>query len=187
MLSPPGGMTKSSGPSTCDAIDAAIDGGGRLDVVLHALQADPDAGETRQRKAVDAVIEHLLDAGRIEHRDHRVDHGELGLMRGGRAFAGMVVAHQRQDAAMLGRAGVIGVAEDVAGAVDARALAVPDAEHAVVLAFAAQLGLLRAPERGRGEVLVEARMEDDIALADQQIARAGRRLPGRRSASRDSR
>ena len=46
------------------------------------------------------------------------------------------------DAAVLGCAGVVGVAEDIAGAVDAGPLAVPDAEHAVVLAFAAQLGLL---------------------------------------------
>ena len=57
----------------------------------------------------------------------------------------------------LRRAGEIGVAEHVAGAVDAGPLAVPDAEHAIELAFAAQLGLLRAPQRGGGEVLVEAR------------------------------
>ena len=80
-------------------------------------------------------------------------------MRGGGGFGGVVVAHQRQHAAMLRGAGEVGVAEDVAGAVDARALAVPDAEHAVVLALAAQLGLLRAPERGGGEVLVEAGLE----------------------------
>ena len=37
---------------------------------------------------------------------------------------------------------MVGVSEDVAGPVDARAFAVPDAEYAVVFAFAAQLGLL---------------------------------------------
>ena len=51
---------------------------------------------------------------------------------------------------------MVGVAESVAGAVDAGALAVPQREHAVVLALAAQLRLLAAPDRGRGEVLVEA-------------------------------
>ena len=32
-----------------DAVDAAVDGGGGLDVVLHALEADPHAGIARQR------------------------------------------------------------------------------------------------------------------------------------------
>src|SRR6185312_7232942 len=48
-------------------------------------------------------------------------------------------------------------------AVDARALAVPHAEHAVVSALATQLGLLRAPYRGGGEVLVDAALETDVA------------------------
>ena len=82
----------------------------------------------------------------------------------------MVVAHQRQHAAMLGGAGEIGVAEHVAGAVDARALAVPEPEHAVVLALAAQLGLLRAPERGGGEVLVDAGLEEDVVLVAARAA-----------------
>ena len=56
-------------------------------------------------------------------------------------------------------------------AVDARALAVPDAEHAVVLALAAQLGLLRAPQRGGGEVLVEAGLEHDV-VRREHAARA---------------
>ena len=74
----------------------------------------------------------------------------------------MVVAHQGEHAAMLRGAGGVGVAQHVAGAVDARPFAVPDAEHAVVLAFAAHLGLLRAPQRGRGKVLVEAGLEHDV-------------------------
>ena len=87
---------------------------------------------------------------------------EFGLMRGGGGFRRVVVAHQREHAAVLRGAGEIGVAEHVAGAVDARALAVPHAEHAIVLALAAQLGLLRAPQRGGGEVLVEAGLEEDV-------------------------
>ena len=75
----------------------------------------------------------------------------------------MVVAHQRDDAAMGRGSGVVGVAEHVAGAVDARTLAVPDAEHAVIGALAMQFGLLRAPKRRRGQVFVEARLKQDIA------------------------
>jgi hypothetical protein len=84
------------------------------------------------------------------------------LVRGGRGFGGVVVAHQRQHAAELRSAGGIGMAEHVAGAVDARTLAVPHAEHAIELAFAAQLGLLRAPQRGGGEVLVDGGLEFDV-------------------------
>ncbi len=74
----------------------------------------------------------------------------------------MVVAHEREHAAVLGGAGEIGVAEHVAGAVDAGTLAVPHAEHAIELALAAQLGLLRAPERGGGQLLVDAGLELDV-------------------------
>ena len=84
-------------------------------------------------------------------------------------FGGVVVAHQRQDAAVLGRAGQIGVAEHVAGAVDTGALAVPHAEDAVVLALAAQFGLLRAPYRGGGQVLVDAALEADIACFEERF------------------
>ena len=127
-----------------------------------------------RREAQDAVVEDLLHAGRIEHRDHVVDEGELGLVGAGRAFAGVVVAHQGEHAAVLGGAGVVGVAEHVAGAVEAGALAVPHAEHAVVLALAAQLGLLRAPQRGGGQVLVEAGHElDVVGLEDAPGAQHG--------------
>ena len=74
----------------------------------------------------------------------------------------MVVAHQGDDAAVLRRPGEVGVAEHVAGAVDARPLAVPDAEHAIELALATQFGLLRSPQCGRGQFLVETRLEGDI-------------------------
>ena len=75
----------------------------------------------------------------------------------------MVVAHEHDDAAMLRRAGGIGMPEDVARAVDARPLPVPHAEHAVVPALATHLGLLGAPQRRRREVFVEARLEHDVA------------------------
>ena len=65
-------------------------------------------------------------------------------------------------------AGEIGVAEHVAGAVDARPLAVPHGEHAIVLALAAQFGLLRAPDRGRGEILVDAALEADVVLVEER-------------------
>ncbi len=74
----------------------------------------------------------------------------------------MVVAHQSEHAAVLGRSGNVGVAEDVARAVDARTFAVPECEHPVMLAFAQQSGLLGAPAGGRGELFVEPRLELDM-------------------------
>ena len=132
------------GDDDLDAVEAAVDHGGRFDRLVHAFERGPGAGEARHRPAVEAVIDDLLHARRVEDRDHHVDEVEFGLMGGGRGFRGMVVAHQGDDAAVLRGAGEIGVAEGVAGAVDARALAVPHAEHAIEPALAAQLGLLRA-------------------------------------------
>ena len=128
-----------------DALEAAVDDAGQLDRLVHAFERGPGAGEARHRPAVKRVVDDLLHAARIEDRHHHVDEMEFGLVRGGGGFRGVVVAHQREHAAVLGGAGEIGVAEHVAGAVDARTLAVPEAEHAIELALAAQFGLLRAP------------------------------------------
>ena len=87
-------------------------------------------------------------------------------MRGGGGFGGVVVAHQRDHAAVLGGAGEIGVAEHIARAIDARTLAVPHAENAIELALAAQFGLLATPERGGGEFLVDAGLELDVGGRD---------------------
>ena len=116
-------------------------------------------------------IENLLNAGRVQDRHHHVDEHELGLMRRRRGFAGVIIAHQRDHAAIRTRAGEIGVAENIAGTVDARPLAVPDAEHAVIGTLAAYLGLLAAPQRRRRQILVEARLKDDV-IGFEKLARA---------------
>ena len=65
--------------------------------------------------------------------------------------------------------------EGVAGAVDARTLAVPDGEHAVEVALVAEdVRLLRAPACRRREVLVDARLEVHVVLL--QEFRRGREL-----------
>ena len=162
-------------------VERAVDRGGRFDIVLDAFQPDPGAGVARHGIAEEAVVEDLLHAGRIEDRDHRIDEGELGLVRRGRGFAGVVVAHQRQHAAPRRGAGKVGVAQRVAGAVDARPLAVPEAEYAVETAVAAQFGLLRPPQRGRRKVFVDTRIEDDarrlqhIGGAPQLLVEAAQR------------
>ena len=150
------------GRDDLDAVEAAVDDAGRLHRLVHAFERGPGAGEARHRPAIERVVDDLLHAGRIEDRHHHVDEMEFGLMRGGGGFRGVVVAHQGENAAVLGGAGHVGVAEDVAGTIDARALAVPHAEDAIELALAAQLGLLRAPQRGGGELFVDAGRELDV-------------------------
>ncbi len=78
----------------------------------------------------------------------------------------MVVAGQTKHAAVLGRACRIAVAEHVAATVDAGALAVPDADHAIMVGAGRQIELLRAPDRGRREILVHAGLELDVVLLE---------------------
>ena len=54
------------------------------------------------------------------------------------------------------------MAEHVAGTIDAGALAVPHAKHAIELTLAAQFGLLGAPERSGGKFLVDAGLKLDV-------------------------
>ncbi len=81
----------------------------------------------------------------------------------------MVVAGDDQHAAEFGRAGGVGVTEDVAAAVDARPLAVPHAEHAVVLGAGEQPDLLAAPDGGGGEVFVDAGLEGDVVFGEMGL------------------
>ena len=144
--------------------------GGGIDVLGDGFERHPAAGVARQLPADDAVIENFLDVGRVEHRDRRGDERVFALVRQRRGFAAVVVTSQQQHAAMGRNARGIAVLEDVAGAVDARALAVPHGEYAVVLGAGKQIGLLAAPDRRRRQFLVEARLEMDGVLLEE-IAR----------------
>ncbi|MET3154272.1 hypothetical protein ABIF34_001297 [Bradyrhizobium japonicum] len=81
----------------------------------------------------------------------------------------MVVAGQRQHAAIERGAGRVGMLERVDRAVDAGALAVPDAEHAIDLGAGKQPDLLAAPDRGRSQVLVQAGNEGDVVLLEVRL------------------
>ncbi len=68
----------------------------------------------------------------------------------------MVIAHRHDHTAIGGRACHIGVAHHITRTVHTGPLPVPQAKDTVVFAFAAQLGLLTAPECGRGQILVQS-------------------------------
>ncbi len=134
----------------------------RLDGFRDRLETDPAPGETRHRPAEQAHVENVLHTGRIQHRHHRRDELELRAVRQRRRAARMIVRREREHAAVLRRAGRVAVLEHIAAAIDARALAVPHREHAVVLRAGKEVRLLRAPDHRRAEILVEARREFDV-------------------------
>ncbi len=145
----------------------AIDDRRRLDRVLHRLEADPDPGKAAERPAVKPVIHDLLHAGGADDRHIGVDHRPVGLMQHGGAFAGVVVPHRHQHAAMARGACHVGMAHHVAGTVHPRPLAVPEREDTVIFALAPQLRLLAAPDRGGGKVFVQARLKADVVGVKQ--------------------
>ena len=144
--------------------------GGGIDVLGDGLERYPAAGIARQLPADDAVVENFLNVGRVQHRDRGSDKGVLALVRQRRGFAAVVVTGQQQHAAMGRNARGIAVLEDVTGAVDARALAVPHGKHAVVFGAGKQVGLLAAPDCRRRQFLVEAGLKMDGVLLEE-IAR----------------
>src|SRR5690606_42041180 len=127
------------------------------------------AAEARHRVAVQAELDDLLDVRRVQDRNHGVDERELALVRQRRRLARVVVAGRDEHAAAPRRAGRVAVLERVAGAVDARPLAVPEGEDAVVAGAGEEARLLRAPDRRRREILVEARLEADAGRLEKAL------------------
>ena len=73
----------------------------------------------------------------------------------------------------MGRgAGEIGMAEHIAGAVDAGPLAVPDSENAVVAGALEHVELLRTPKRRRRQVFIDGGMEFDVVLGEDRLGAA---------------
>ncbi len=143
-----------------------MDRAAALGDVGHHLHADPAARKARHRDAVEAEVDQLLGVRRVEHRHADGDERRVGEIDRGRGFCAVIVAGERDRAALGRDAGEIGVAQRVAGAIDARSLAVPNAEHAVDGRAGKAGQMLRAPDRGRGQILVEAGTEDDIVALE---------------------
>jgi hypothetical protein len=70
--------------------------------------------------------------------------------------------HNGEHAAKCGRACGIGMLENVARAVDARGLAIPDAEQAIIPGAGKQAELLAAPDGCGAKVFVQAFPEFDV-------------------------
>ena len=143
--------------------------GGGLDGVVHTLERGPAPAVARQGEGVEPEVQDLLHPGRIEHRDRRIDHRVLAVVRGGRGFAGVVVAEQRDGPAKLRGPGQVRMAQHVAGTVHPRPLAVPEAEHPVVRALAVEPRLLRAPAGGGRDILVDAGLKHHVMPVEMRL------------------
>jgi hypothetical protein len=83
-----------------------------------------------------------------------------------------VIVAQEQEHATLGiGAEQIAVADRVARAVDTGPLAVPDREDAVEAPLAGEVHLLGALAGGRGQILVDRRLVDDVVRVEQRAGR----------------
>ena len=86
----------------------------------------------------------------------------------------MIIAGDDQYAAMVRSTCHVGMLEDVAAAVHAWSLAVPQRKHAVVLCTRKQIDLLCAPDAGGGEVFVHAWMKFDVRGVQVFLGLGGR-------------
>ena len=149
--------------------------GARLDHVSDAFEGDPQARVAAHGVAVQAEIQVVLHVRRAEHRNAAGLEDVLALVRERRGFCGVVIPRQHQHPAVLRSARSVRVLEDIAAAVYAGALAVPHAEYAVVFRAREHVQLLRAPDRGRGEVFIYAGLE--LHVVRRQVGlRAPQRL-----------
>ena len=71
-----------------------------LDRFADRLEADPAAGITRQRKAIEAEIKVILQRRRVEDRHQRGREHLLALVRQRRGLAAVIVAGERKHAAV---------------------------------------------------------------------------------------
>ena len=135
--------------------------------VGHDLHRHPEPGDAREHEAVQAEVEDLLHVARVDRRDQRVPERDLGVARQRRGLRDGVVAGEREHAAVLADARVVRVLECVAAAIDAGRLAVPHAQHAVVLRTREEAHHLAAEHRRRREILVQPGREDDVVLGEE--------------------
>jgi hypothetical protein len=151
------------GQDDVDAIRVHQDRGGGLHHLLDRLHARPQARETAHGKGMQAHVQDVLHIAGEEHRRAAGLEDVVALVRGRGGLADVVVARDRDHAAMLGRARHIGVLEHVGAAVHARPLAIPDAEDAVeLLGLGIEIELLRAPDGRGAQLFVHAGLKDDV-------------------------
>ena len=129
---------------------------------LDHLDRAPQTRCPRHRDRVAAEVERLLHVGGEQRRQPQVDQRGVARRRQRRTLRARVLADERDRTAEVGGAGEQRVTQRVAGSVETRGLAVPDADHAVVPGRVEGDAQLRAHHGGGGEFLVERRPMDEV-------------------------
>ena len=109
-------------------------------------------------------VDHLLDVARCKHRHIEARQHEIRVAGVDGGTRVRVVSRDGQHAAVPAYAAKVGVVQGVGGAVDAGRLAVPHAEHAVVLGAGHRVQRLGAEHRCRRQFLVQAGMKNDVVF-----------------------
>jgi hypothetical protein len=136
------------------------------------LQRHSATRRPRHRNAVHGHRHDLAGIAREQHRNPEGGKRALADGRHGGGLGGRVVADQKQHPPAWVGAVHVGVPQCVGRPIQARPLAVPDADDAVVSRRAhGQIGLA-APHRCGGQFFVEARDEGDV-MSLKHIGHAG--------------
>src|SRR2546426_7750622 len=150
-----------------NTIRSHLDRAGFVGDVGHHLKRYPQATVARERKAVPSQVEQLLHVSRIQNRKVGVEEGHLTIIGQRGALTGRVIAGHGQDATVLPNAGEVRMLERIAGAVDARSLAVPYPQHAIVLGAGKESDHLTAEDRRCCQVFIDARDKIDVIVLEQ--------------------
>ena len=127
-----------------------------------ALESHPHAGVAAHCPSQQSEIQDFLHGGRKQHRHHACLEDMVALVGQRRRLGRMVVACDRQNAAMKRGTRSVGMLEHIAATVDTRSLAVPHAKDTVVPCARKKIDLLRPPYCGRGQILVHTRPEHHV-------------------------
>src|SRR5262249_38910819 len=101
------------GEDDLDTVRVAFDRGPAFDRLADGLEADPAAGEARQREPIETEVEIVLQRRRIDHGDQRCREYLLALVGQRRGLAAMVVAGKREHAAIQRGTGGAGMLERI--------------------------------------------------------------------------
>ena len=128
------------------------------------LHPYPGTAVTREGITVTPIIQQFLHVSWKQDRHTGIVKGHFGTGRDRRRLAGRIISRQDQHAASLTDATVVGMAESVAAAVHARALAIPHAHHTVISRTFEQVGLLAAHQCSRRQFFVDRGHEMHLVL-----------------------
>ncbi len=81
---------------------------------MDTFQRHPGTAVSGQGDPHEAIIENILHPGRIQGRDHGIDHRIFTVMAGGGGLAGMIITEQAQHATQGRTAGQISMAQGIA-------------------------------------------------------------------------